>query len=117
MAKQPKNKKDGVQPSWSRKPLSEGQKRGMNVASRKFNKSFKPASGKVEFTADQIAQSGALLPGRFGVKSANTFNLKKSPTGSPKNPQNIDDLSFGSAKRPRKPTKANKEFVRKSTKK
>lgn len=115
MEKQPKNKKDGVQPSWSRKPLSEDQKRSMSVATRKFNKSFKPASGKVEFTADQIAQSGTLLPGGFGVKSANTFNLKKGPTGSPKNPQNRDDSSINSVKRPKRQEPLDKEFVRKST--
>lgn len=115
MEKQPKNKKDRVQPSRSRKPLSEDQKRSMSVATRKFNKSFKPASGKVEFTADQIAQSGVLLPSGFGVRTTNTFNLKKGPTRSPKNPQNIDDLSFGYAKRPKRQEPLDKEFVRKST--
>lgn len=115
MAKQQKNKKDGVPPGWSRKPLSEDQKRSASVATRKFNKSFKPASGKVEFTADQIAQSGVLLPSGFGVRTTNTFNLKKGPTGSPKNPQNIDDSSFGYAKRPKRQEPLDKEFVRKST--
>jgi hypothetical protein len=104
MAKQPKNKKDGVQPSWSRKPLSEDQKRSMSVATRKFNKSFKPASGKVEFTADKLAQdyimSGGPVVG-FGTKSSSAIDLKKGPKNPGQSTPDAGESEFG--------------FVRKST--
>jgi hypothetical protein len=118
MAKQPKNKKDGVQPSWSRKPLSEDQKRSMSVATRKFNKSFKPASGKVEFTADKLAQdyimSGGPVVG-FGTKSSSAIDLKKGPKNPGQSTPDAGESEFGYAKRPKRQEPLDKEFVRKST--
>jgi hypothetical protein len=114
MAKQLKNK--GPQPAWSRKPLSEDQKRSMAVATKKFNKNFKPASGRVESTVDEVGQSVIRSgPGGFGVKSTGGFNLSKSPKapGSGKGSIDSEESAYG-PKRPAKPVKADKDFVRKS---
>jgi hypothetical protein len=115
MAKQLKNK--GPQPAWSRKPLSEDQKRSMDVATKKFNKNFKPASGKVEFTADKLAQdyikSGGPVVG-FGTKSSSTIDLKKGPKNPGQSTPDAGESKFGYANRAKKPLKADKDFVRKS---
>lgn len=113
MAKQLKNK--GPQPAWPRKPLSEDQKRSMAVAAKKFNKNFKPASGRVEFTVDEVGQSVIRSgPGGFGVKTTG-FNLSKSPKAPGSGRGSIDsEESANGYKKPVKPVKADKDFVRKS---
>jgi hypothetical protein len=108
MAKQLKNK--GPQPAWSRKPLSEDQKRSMDVATKKFNKNSKPASGKVEFTADKLAQDYIMSGGPVVYRSSGLKGEAGSKQMTPEKKNN----DYGYGIRPASPVKADKDFVRKS---
>jgi|LakMenEpi03Aug12_release.lakeMendotaPanAssembly.Ray.scaffolds.fasta_scaffold07611_11 hypothetical protein len=62
-------KKNKAQSAKVKKTLSADDKRAMEYHAKKFKKDFKPASGRVDFTVDDVAP--AILMGRgFGVRSA-----------------------------------------------
>jgi hypothetical protein len=62
-------KKNKAQSAKVKKTLSADDKRAMEYHAKKFKKDFKPASGRVDFTVDDVAP--AILMGRgFGLRSA-----------------------------------------------
>ncbi len=79
--KNPKNAK-------AKKTLSADDKRAMEYHAKKFQKDFKPASGRVSSTFDEVAPSIFLGKG-FGVRSAD--GMKQTSFGG--KGTNVPDLA------------------------
>jgi hypothetical protein len=82
----------------------------MDVATKKFNKNSKPASGKVEFTADKLAQDYIMSGGPLGIRGRGAKGEAGSKQMAPEKKNN----DYGYGIRPASPVKADKDFVRKS---